>query len=473
MIKIGMSCCLLVLVPGIGSVFAADTILWTEGFETYNMESGQDYGSLDKNLDGGPNAAANGVGNPWFGFNPSNGWVTKAMTNPEPVVETVTPHGGQFMIRGNRGSEGWYNTWDNDNDNVNIAYRFNSGVPFKTAFMIDWWFYDAIGNNNPGDPDLGPGNFGDWAAVEFRPDAPTDTDYVNNGTLSAPTAALSIGAYEATTGYTDSVYQVQVQGASDAQFGDGWFNTNLTRSKGWHHATILVDVNSMATLSIDGTVLLVHDTGAGAGSGFNVFSTYELKATPGTYNQSAYYDDITLTRLDPTSPAINAAVSRKTQGSAGTFDIDVRAANAVECRKNGPTQVVVTFDRPIKRVSGTVSDVSVSTGTVSALAVNGNQLEITMSGATDGVLLTVGFPGIRGPYGQIVTGGLCFGVLAGDATGDKKVNVFDLLAVKNVVNQPVTNAIFRNDVTAEGGINVFDLLAVKNNLNKTITASCP
>ena len=65
----------------------------------------------------------------------------------------------------------------------------------------------------------------------------------------------------------------------------------------------------MAVLSIDDTVVLTHDTIAI--DGFNVFTTTELQVTPDTYNQSAYYDDITLSLI--TGPRIvSASVSSTT-----------------------------------------------------------------------------------------------------------------------------------------------------------------
>jgi hypothetical protein len=302
----------------------ANTVLWTEGFEGYNMQPGQTYGGLDKNAtdpSATDNAATNGVGNPWFGPNPlpGNGWVTEAMQNPALFQDTVSPHSGTNMMRGNQDGVGsWISAWDNDIDHVNLAYRFRNGTPLKANFSIDWWFYDVCGNLYPAtDMGAGPANFGDHAGIEYSTMAPANTDYVNGGYIGTPgpdgtgngddymvTARLAIGAYQATSsGYDYSVYQVQVQGATDTgtfgaaadRWGTGWFNTTFLRTNGWRHAAISVDANNMALLSIDDTVVLKHATGAT--NGFNVFTTTELQATDGTYNQSAYYDDITLTLL--------------------------------------------------------------------------------------------------------------------------------------------------------------------------------
>ena len=322
---------LLLLVIGIGSGWAA-TVLWSEGFESYNADAGQTYGGLDKNASGGANAANNGAGNPWFGPNPNNGWVTAAMENPLPIQETITPHSGTNMMRGGRNdSSGWYSGWDNDIDHVNLAYRFHDGAPFTGSFSIDWWFYDELGNTYPGDPDAGPGCFGDHAGIEYSLLAPTNTDYANGGYIGTPgdngstagdsymvTARLAIGAAEPSSGgYEVTNYQVQVQGATDAgtfgaasdEYGTGWFNTTFARTNGWHHAAITVDANNMAMFSIDDTVVLIHATGAT--NGFNVFTTTELQATPDNYNQSAYYDDITLS-LIPAPQIASTSFSNKT-----------------------------------------------------------------------------------------------------------------------------------------------------------------
>lgn len=181
-----------------------------------------------------------------------------------------------------------------------------------------------------------------------------------------------------------------------------------------------------------------------------------------------------IVRTSANAPIVMAAVSRKTHGVTGNKDIDVKAVGAVECRSNGPTLVVVTFDQSVQGVGGLdPTDVSLSSGNVSSVSISGSVLTIGMSGAYNADLLVMSFPGISNADGQTVSGMLCFGVLLGDANGDKKVNVFDLQAIKNAVNQPVTTANFRADITASGGINVSDLQTTKNNVNKMIAGWCP
>lgn len=174
-------------------------------------------------------------------------------------------------------------------------------------------------------------------------------------------------------------------------------------------------------------------------------------------------------------PIIVAAISSKVHGAAGPFQIDVLATNAVECRLNGPTWLEVTFDQAIQGVGGLDNaDVSLSSGTVSSLVINDRTLTINMTGATNAAPLVVGFPGIASAAyaGNVVSANLCFRVLAGDSSGDKRVNVLDLLQTKNQVNLSVNAGNFRVDINSDGRINVLDLLAVKARLN-TVVGDCP
>ena len=62
-------------------------------------------------------------------------------------------------------------------------------------------------------------------------------------------------------------------------------------------------------------------------------------------------------------------------------------------------------------------------------------------------------------------------VHCGNVDGNGTVDILDLQAIKNQLNQPLTASNFKLDVTCNGQINILDLQAVKNNLNQP--ASCP
>ncbi|NLX56155.1 MAG: SUMF1/EgtB/PvdO family nonheme iron enzyme, partial [Planctomycetaceae bacterium] len=148
-------------------------------------------------------------------------------------------------------------------------------------------------------------------------------------------------------------------------------------------------------------------------------------------------------------------------GMAGEFDVNLPVqtyANAgVECRAGGPTQVVLTFSGPVDGV-----DVQTSAGSVDAILVEGSQATVELSSVPNGICLTLGVSGVTGMESMTW---VRIRVLAGDTNGDGAVNIFDLVQVRNQLNQPVTAGNFRADVNADGSINIFDLVTVRNNLN--------
>ncbi|MCX6354697.1 MAG: dockerin type I domain-containing protein [Candidatus Aureabacteria bacterium] len=182
---------------------------------------------------------------------------------------------------------------------------------------------------------------------------------------------------------------------------------------------------------------------------------------------------------------IDSAVSRIVQGGAGEFDIDLLDPLggydvAVESRAGGPQMIIVTFSEEIQGEGGfDPSNVSVTTsrGTspmVRIITIMGKVLVIQMQGATDQSRLTISFPGIMDLWaGNHVTETLCLAVMKGDVTGDGVVNIYDLIAVKIGLDQPVNGSNVRRDVNADGFINIFDLIAVKLNLDKGCDGSCP
>jgi hypothetical protein len=117
--------------------------------------------------------------------------------------------------------------------------------------------------------------------------------------------------------------------------------------------------------------------------------------------------------VDTTPLLIEQAWSRKTHGTGGAYDVDVLASTGVECRANGPTQLGVVFNQEIEGVGGLdLGDVSVTNATATSVAITGTTLEIGLSGAVDGSLVTVSFPGIvdvTEQYPVLVQDTLCFG----------------------------------------------------------------
>jgi len=173
------------------------------------------------------------------------------------------------------------------------------------------------------------------------------------------------------------------------------------------------------------------------------------------------------------APVMTAAKSVKSHGGT-EFAVDL-FAKEVEPRIDGPTKVVVTFDRAIRLVTNTAADVAVTAGTVSAVAVNGAELTVTMSGVASGTQSTMSFPGVADAQTCEVaasTSTLCMATLLGDFDNSASVNVVDLITVRNLQNKVLDATNFRADVDADGSFNVVDLITVRNMQNKLVTV-CP
>ncbi len=164
----------------------------------------------------------------------------------------------------------------------------------------------------------------------------------------------------------------------------------------------------------------------------------------------------------PLNPlATTSAVSRKTHGGAGSFDINLPLSGApgVECRNGGVSgdyTVVATFTNSV--VSGSAS-VSAGAGSVSGSPTfSGNTMTVNLTGVTDVQQLTVSLNSVMDTSGQTLPPtAVTMNVLVGDVNGNKSVNATDVGSVKSISGSSTTGANFRADVTADGAINSSDV----------------
>jgi len=163
-----------------------------------------------------------------------------------------------------------------------------------------------------------------------------------------------------------------------------------------------------------------------------------------------------------------SAVSRKDHGTAGPFDINLPvntyADAGIESRSGGPTQVVLTFSGPVDGLN-----VQASSGSVEAILTNGAEATVELTGVENATCLALEVSGasLRADAKINVR------CLVGDVRTDGVVNIFDLVNVRNALNQPVTTANYRADVSADGNINIFDLVAIRNHLNTAAKCTPP
>jgi len=169
------------------------------------------------------------------------------------------------------------------------------------------------------------------------------------------------------------------------------------------------------------------------------------------------------------TPALTllSAASRKTHGSAGTFDVDLPLSGpvGVECRSGGAMgdhTIVVTFTNMV--VSGDAM-VSNGNGTVAGAPLfSGNSMTINLTGVTNMETLTLTLSNVTDQFSQTLpSSAVSAGFLLGDTTGNRSVNGTDVSQTKLRSGQVVDGSTFRSDINANGTINASDLSIVKVN----------
>ncbi|MEO5720744.1 MAG: dockerin type I domain-containing protein [Chthoniobacterales bacterium] len=155
-----------------------------------------------------------------------------------------------------------------------------------------------------------------------------------------------------------------------------------------------------------------------------------------------------------------SAVSRKTHGAAGTFDINLPLSGepGVECR-TGDVSMVFTFSNNV--VSGNAA-VTAGTGSVGTTTFSGNTMTVNVSGVTDQQKLTVNLSSVTDEFSQTMPDTtVSVNMLLGDVNGNKAVNGTDVGQTKLAAGAVLDGTNFRADVNASGGVNGTDIGQVK------------
>jgi hypothetical protein len=164
-----------------------------------------------------------------------------------------------------------------------------------------------------------------------------------------------------------------------------------------------------------------------------------------------------------------AAVSRKTHGGAGTFDINLPLTGnvGVECRSGGVTndyQMIINFATSVTVGSASVSS---GTGSVSGFSVSGSQVTVNLTGVTNVQRIAVTLFNVNDGTnrGNVP---VSMGMLIGDVNGNASVNATDVAQTKSQVGQPVGMSNFREDVNANGTISATDVAIVKSDVGTSL-----
>jgi hypothetical protein len=158
-----------------------------------------------------------------------------------------------------------------------------------------------------------------------------------------------------------------------------------------------------------------------------------------------------------------SAVSRKTHGSAGTFDVDLPLSGnvGIECRTGGsPTgnhTIVVTFPTPISAVAS-----ATCAGNAATTSISGNQVTVNCTGVPNAQTVAINLTGVNDGT-NIGAVSIPMGVLLGDVNASGIVTSGDTNLCKAQALQTVTTSNFRNDINASGAITTGDVNIIKQN----------
>lgn len=242
-------------------------------------------------------------------------------------------------------------------------------------------------------------------------------------------------------------------------------------------------LTGLITLNVSRAKFRAIDSGAGqynAGSdlaGFNA-RTYFNRPDPGQRSQNNASDitsDSTYSIVGngacaPTVQLVKA-VSRKTHGSLGAFDVMLvpqDSGGGIECRnESGDAEhIVFTFAVPVTftgvSVNGSHGTVTTSPAANSAAV---SEVTVNIANVANAQSMSVDLLGVSaGSASATVSAPLS--VLIGDTNADGTVNSADISQTKSQSGQPVSSAEghnnFREDVNADGDINSADISLVKS-----------
>jgi phosphatidylinositol-3-phosphatase len=153
-----------------------------------------------------------------------------------------------------------------------------------------------------------------------------------------------------------------------------------------------------------------------------------------------------------------SAASRKTHGTAGTFDVPLPLLGTpgIECRSGGASsdyQMVITFGTPVA-VAG--AEVTQGTGQTSSTSTSGNQVFVNLTGVTNAQTIQVTLFAVNdGTATNNLT--IPMSVLLGDVDATGRVDGNDVSAVQSHTRQTTDGTNYRFDVDATGRIDGNDV----------------
>src|SRR5262249_3448079 len=174
---------------------------------------------------------------------------------------------------------------------------------------------------------------------------------------------------------------------------------------------------------------------------------------------------------------VMGAVSRKTHGGAGAFDINLPRTGTpgIECRTTGGAQdytMVVTFSGNVTVTGSPQAQVTLGTGCVGSgamcsgnVSVNGSVVTIPLTNIANAQTIDVRLNGVNSAADTPATDfTIPMSILIGDTNANGTVNAADVAQTKARLGQTVGATDLRSDVNANGAINATDVSIIKSQL---------
>jgi hypothetical protein len=246
------------------------------------------------------------------------------------------------------------------------------------------------------------------------------------------------------------------------------FNNGTTR---WELAGINIAADGPFSASSNGTkpfnAALFDATG--------LFAPDDFGNWVSAPNPSAFYATETAAHrgfIESVVMQLVSAVSRKTHGNAGTFDVDLPEAGSpgIECRSGEATNgytLVYTFANNVSVQGATFT---AGTGSVSNLTVVANQVTVNLTGIASAQTIELTLINVSdGVNSSDVQATM--GVLPGDTNGDGFVDSADISQTKSQSGHAVTGSNFREDTNVDGFLDSADIGFVKSKSGMALPAT--
>ncbi len=267
-----------------------------------------------------------------------------------------------------------------------------------------------------------------------------------------------------------------LRGTTAEFFGDGFDDVSTVKAEFFVDGILVyTDVNNGNHFHFGGGHGLFDTTQFTTGS--HLFRM-RVTDTKGQTGETQVRATIGSNGMNPPIP--QSAVSRKTHGAAGAFDLNLPLSGSpgIECRSgggNGDHTVLVTFATPVSVNGNFQADVIAGNGAIGSggapnngmVSVNGATVTIPLTNVADMQNLTLMLFAVNSGAGSGDVA-IPLSLLAGDTNGSGQVTGSDISQTKSLSGSAITADTFRGDVMPTGAINSSDIGFVKSRSGNTL-----